>query len=195
MSEPAANPWRTLSSRVVYRSPWLILREDNVIRPDGAEGIYGVVEIPFSCGVVALDGDNQIALVSQWRYVHAKLSLEIPTGGSAEGETPLAAAKRELIEETGLTAGSWTPLGTVDNSNGVTTDVAHMFVARDLKSGAPVPQGDERVELRWMPFAGAVRSVLTGGITESVSVAAILKAELLGTARLPALARREPRRS
>ena len=103
------------------------------------------------------------------------MSLEIPTGGSAEGETPLAAAKRELIEETGLTAGSWAPLGTVDNSNGVTTDVAHMFVARDLKSGAPVPQGDERIELRWMPFADAVRSVLTGGITESVSVAAILK--------------------
>ena len=184
MSEPAANPWRTLSSRVVYRSPWLVLREDEVIRPDGAEGIYGVVEIPFSCGVVALDCDNQIALVSQWRYVHGKLSLEIPTGGSAQGEIPLAAAKRELIEETGLTAGSWTPLGTVDNSNGVTTDVAHMFVARDLKSGAPVPQGDERVELRWMPFAGAVRLVLTGGITESVSVAAILKAELLGTVRL-----------
>ena len=195
MSEPAANPWRTLSSTVVYRSPWLVLREDKVIRPDGAEGIYGVVEIPFSCGVVALDGDNQIALVSQWRYVHGKLSLEIPTGGSAEGESPLAAAKRELIEETGLTAASWTPLGTVDNSNGVTTDVAHMFVARDLKSGAPVPQGDERVELRWMPFADAVRSVLTGGITESVSVAAILKAELLGTARLPALPRREPGRS
>ena len=82
MSEPIANPWRTLSSRVVYRSPWLALREDKVIRPDGAEGTYGVVEIPFLCGVVAISGDNQIALVSQWRYVHKKLSLEIPTGGA-----------------------------------------------------------------------------------------------------------------
>ena len=194
MSEPAANPWRTLSSRVVYRSPWLVLREDRVIRPDGAEGIYGVVEIPFSCGVVAIDGDDQIALVSQWRYVHGKLSLEIPTGGSAEGETPLAAAKRERRGDRSH-GGQLDTLGTVDNSNGVTTDVAHMFVARDLKSGAPVPQGDERVELRWMPFADAVRSVLTGGITESVSVAAILKAELLGTARLPCPPRHEPGRS
>lgn len=183
MSEPIANPWRTLSSRVVYRSPWLALREDKVIRPDGAEGTYGVVEIPFSCGVVAISGDNQIALVSQWRYVHKKLSLEIPTGGSAKGETPLEAAKRELVEETGLTADSWMTLGTVDNSNGVTTDVAHMFLARNLKSGTSVPQGDERIELQWMPFADAVRSVMTGGITESVSVAAILKAELLGTSR------------
>ena len=74
-------------------------------------------------------------------------------------------------------------LGTVDNSNGVTTDVAHMFLARNLKSGTSVPQGDERIELQWMPFADAVRSVMTGGITESVSVAAILKAELLGTSR------------
>jgi 8-oxo-dGTP pyrophosphatase MutT (NUDIX family) len=169
---------------VVYRNAWLVLREDKVIRPDGAEGIYGVVELPLSCGVVAISDDNQIALVSQWRYVHNKLSLEIPTGGSAEGETPLEAAKRELVEETGLTADSWTALGTVDNSNGVTTDVAHMFLARDLKSGASVPQGDEHIELHWMPFAEAVRSVMTGGITESVSVAAILKAELLGTSRL-----------
>ena len=68
-------------------------------------------------------------------------------------------------------------------NNGVTTDVAHMFLARNLKSGASVPQGDERIELQWMPFADAVRSVMTGGITESVSVAAILKAELLGTSR------------
>ncbi len=94
------NPWRTLSSRIVYRNPWLTLREDTVIRPDGAEGIYSVVEMRPSCGVVAINEDNQIALVGQWRYVHGKYSLEIPTGGSEEGEAPLDAAKRELLEET-----------------------------------------------------------------------------------------------
>jgi 8-oxo-dGTP pyrophosphatase MutT (NUDIX family) len=176
------NPWRTLSSRTVYRNPWLALREDRVIRPDGAEGIYSVVEMRPSCGIVAINEDNQIALVGQWRYVHNKYSLEIPTGGSEPDETPLDAAKRELLEETGLTAGDWTALGTIDNSNGATTDVAHIFLARNLMAGPSAPQGDEQVELRWMPFVDAVFSVMKGEITESVSVTAILKAEFLGRA-------------
>jgi ADP-ribose pyrophosphatase len=173
------NPWRTLGSRTIYRNRWLTLREDRVIRPDGAEGIYSVVEILPSCGIVAINEDNQIALVGQWRYVHNRYSVEIPTGGSERGETPLDAAKRELLEETGLTAKDWTALGTIDNSNGVTTDVAHLFLARNLTTGAAIPQGDEQVELRWLPFADAVLSVMKGDITESVSVAAILKTELL----------------
>jgi 8-oxo-dGTP pyrophosphatase MutT (NUDIX family) len=176
------NPWRTLSSRTIYRNPWLALREDKVIRPDGAEGIYSVVEMRPSCGIIAINDKDQVALVGQWRYVHNKYSLEIPTGGSEQDETPLDAAKRELLEETGLAAGDWTALGTIDNSNGATTDVAHLFLARSLTVGPVVPQGDEQVELRWMPFVDAVLSVMKGEITESVSVAAILKAELLGRA-------------
>jgi 8-oxo-dGTP pyrophosphatase MutT (NUDIX family) len=176
------NPWRTLSSQMIYRNSWLALREDKVIRPDGAEGIYSVVEFRPSCGIVAINDDDQIALVGQWRYVHDKYSLEIPTGGSEQGETPLDAAKRELLEETGLTARDWTALGSIDNSNGATTDVAHIFLARNLTAGASIPQGDEQVELRWMPFVDAVLSVMKGEITESVSVAAILKTEFLGRA-------------
>ena len=156
----------------------MVLREDKVIRPDGAEGIYGVVEMPPSCGIAAIDDRDQIAMVSQWRYTLGKMSVEIPTGGAAHGEMPLDAAKRELSEETGLAAASWTPLGTIDNSNGVTTDVAHMFLAQQLSTG-PANQGDEELELHWMNFADAVSSVMAGEITESVSVAAILKTELL----------------
>jgi 8-oxo-dGTP pyrophosphatase MutT (NUDIX family) len=182
MTKQAMNQWKTLGSRVVYRNPWLVLREDEVIRPDGEKGIYSVVEMPLSCGIVAISNDDRIALVSQWRYAHEKLSLEIPTGGSATDERPLDAAKRELIEETGLVARSWAPLGTVDNSNGATTDVAHMFLAEGLTSGQMKRQGDEYVELQWMDFDEAVQLVISGGITESVSVAAILKAKLLRNA-------------
>jgi 8-oxo-dGTP pyrophosphatase MutT (NUDIX family) len=176
----AVNPWQTLRSRVIYRNAWLVLREDKVIRPDGREGIYGVVEMRPSCGIVAINRDDEIALVSQWRYVHGRMSLEIPTGGCEPSEDPLAAAKRELAEETGVRAGSWQPLGTVDNSNGVTTDIAHMFLAGELTAAGPqAAAGDERVELVWMPFASAVQGVMAGTITESVSVAAILKVELM----------------
>jgi 8-oxo-dGTP pyrophosphatase MutT (NUDIX family) len=174
------NPWQTLGSRTVYANAWLRLREDTVIRPDGQPGIYGVVEMKPTVGVVAINEVNEIALVTQWRYTLGRMSVEVPTGGSeASDPSVLAAAQRELREETGLSARTWRELGSVDNSNGVTTDVAHMFLATGLEPGAAAPDPAEQVVLIWLPFDQAVDRVLNGSITESVSVAAILKVELL----------------
>ena len=186
-SRVTRNPWRTLDTRVVYANSWITVREDSVIRPDGQPGIYGVVEIPPSVGIVALADGNEIALVSQWRYTLGKMSLEIPTGGSEAGETILEAAARELAEEAGLAAATWIPLGCIDNSNGITTDVAHIFLAHGL---APLPggqrrQGDEQIEVVWMPFGEAVEAALAGDITESVSVAGIRAALIPGGPRDP----------
>jgi 8-oxo-dGTP pyrophosphatase MutT (NUDIX family) len=174
------NPWRTLGSRVVYENSWVRVREDTVIRPDGREGIYGVVEISPAVGIVAVSDSDEVALVTQWRYTLAKMSTEIPTGGShASDRDMLAAARRELREETGLSASSWRALGTVDDSNGVTNDVGHLFLATGLQTGEDAQDPEEQLVLNWLPFGQAVEAVLTGAITESLSVAAILKVELL----------------
>jgi 8-oxo-dGTP pyrophosphatase MutT (NUDIX family) len=174
------NPWQTLGTRIVYVNHWLRLREDTVIRPDGGQGIYSVVELRPSVGVVALNEADELALVTQWRYTLGRMSVEIPTGGSEPGDPDLpAAAARELREETGLSARHWRELGFVDNCNGVTTDTAHMFLATGLEAGAATPDPEERVTLSWLPFGQAVADVMAGSITEAVSVAAILKVDAL----------------
>jgi 8-oxo-dGTP pyrophosphatase MutT (NUDIX family) len=174
------NPWITLGTRLVYENPWLRLREDRVIRPDGKEGIYGVVEMLPSVGIVAVSSDGKVALVEQWRYVHEKSSIEIPTGGSEKGDPDvLGAARRELREETGLSAQEWRALGSIDNSNGATIDVAHLFFATRLSAGEPEQDEHEILKLLWLDFPKVVDMVLDGEITESVTVAAILQVELL----------------
>jgi 8-oxo-dGTP pyrophosphatase MutT (NUDIX family) len=177
---PGGNPWRTLATRIIYANQWLRLREDTVVRPDGNEGIYSVVEMRPSVGIVALSEAGDIALVTQWRYTLGRMSVEIPTGGSEPSDHGmLAAARRELREETGLSARRWRELGFVDNSNGTTTDVSHMFLATGLEAGPDAQDAEEQIVLSWLPFGQAVEKVLDGSITESVSVAAILKADAL----------------
>ena len=170
------NPWKTLDSRLVYENPWIRVREDKVVRPDGQAGIYGVVEIKPSVGIVAINADGKVALVGQWRYTLNKYSWEIPTGVSVESESTIDAARRELREETGVGAGSWKALGIIDNCNGVTTDVAHLFLATSLSQGETHPDAEEQITLSWVDFASAVQMVLNGNITESVSVGGLLKA-------------------
>jgi 8-oxo-dGTP pyrophosphatase MutT (NUDIX family) len=171
------NPWKTLSSRIAYENAWVRVREDSVLRPDGRQGIYGVVELRPSVGVVAVNADREMVLVGQWRYPMGRYSWEIPRGGSMPGESDLeAVARRELREEAGLEARRWERMAAVDLNNGVTTDVEHLFLATGLESGEIHPDPEEQLEVRWVPFESAVQMALKGEISEVCSVAAILMA-------------------
>ena len=170
------NPWKTLSSRTAYRNAWLRVREDEVLRPDGSPGIYGVVEIRPSVGILAFNEKGEIAIVGQWRYTLERYSWEIVRGGSAQGETDmLAVAKRELREESGYEAAHWEPFGSVDVCNGVTTDVQHLFIASGLTFTGTEQEPEEEIATEWRPLHEAVAMVMRGEITEVCSVAAILK--------------------
>jgi 8-oxo-dGTP pyrophosphatase MutT (NUDIX family) len=170
------NPWTTLRSRIAYSNDWLRIREDDVLRPDGQPGLYGVVEIRPSIGVLALNDQQEIALVGQWRYPVGRYGWEIVRGGSREGETDmLAVARRELREETGYDATEWSSLGAVDVCNGVTSDVQHLFVARQLRFCGVHLDPVEEIVTQWLPFDQAARMALDGRITEVCSVAAILR--------------------
>ena len=104
-------PWRVLGTREVYLNPWIRVREDKVLRPDGEPGIYSVVEFQPAVGIIALTNDEQIYLVGQYRYPTGTCSWEFISGYCEPGEELLVAARRELSEETGLTATRWTALG------------------------------------------------------------------------------------
>ena len=184
MTEIRENPWKTKSSRIAYQNSWIRVREDQVIRPDGGPGLYGVVEIRPSVGVVAMNERDEIVLVGQWRYALARHSWEIPRGGSHPGEADmLAVAKRELAEEAGVQAAHWEPLGSVDVCNGVTDDVQTLFRATQLSSTDRKLDPEEDIVVEWRPFEEALQMALDGRITEVCSVAAILKAAWLTNGR------------
>lgn len=172
------NPWTTLSTREIYTNEWIRLREDQVLRPDGARGIYGVLETRKATGVVALTPEREVYLVGQYRYPTQCYSWEIPEGGADEGEEALDAAKRELAEEAGLRAKRWTPLSeNIQVSNCFSSELGYLYLAEDLEEVAAHPDGTELLELRRIPFERAVAMVESGEIQDAMSIMAILLTE------------------
>lgn len=180
--DPTANPWRTVSTRPVYDNPWISVREDEVVRADGGDGIYGVVHYKnVAVGVLPVE-DGHTYLVGQYRYPLDVYSWEIPEGGCPEGEEPLEAAKRELREETGFEAAQWRRLGEAYLSNSVADEWAVWYLATGLTAGEARPEAGEVLQLRRVPVAEAVEMALDGRITDSLSILA-LTGYALGRAR------------
>jgi 8-oxo-dGTP pyrophosphatase MutT (NUDIX family) len=171
--------WRTLSTKVVYRNPWISVREDQVVRPDGSTGRYGVVETAGpSAFVVALSDADELLLVTQDRYPTGRPSVELPAGNAAH-EDPLAAAQRELQEETGYVAASWTPLGVLESMNGICTELQHVFLARELTHVGTDAQAEDGItDVQWVPFDEVLERVRTGAITDGQSASSLLLALL-----------------
>jgi len=169
------SPWQTVKRTEVYSNPWIRLEQHDVIRPDGAKGIYGLVDPTHrALGVVALDENNQIYLVGQYRYTLNRYSWEIPEGGGHPDKDPQREAARELKEETGLVAAHWQHLMSLDTSNCFTSEIADVFLARKLTQSEACPEPTEKLKVIRVPFKTAFEAVLNGEITDAISVAAIL---------------------
>jgi 8-oxo-dGTP pyrophosphatase MutT (NUDIX family) len=180
MPDETQNPWGVLSTRVVYDNPWIRVREDAVIHPNGEQGIYGVVHYKnVAVGVLAIE-DEHLYLVGQYRYPLGRYSWEIPEGGCAAGEEPLAAARRELEEETGLCAREWRKLGEAYLSNSVSDELAIWYVATGLTQGQRRPEASEQIEVRRVPVEGAMRMALSGEISDALSLLGLLHFHALG---------------
>lgn len=172
------NPWKTISTKVMYRNPWISVREDQVIRPDGTPGIYGVVETKIATGVVALTDDNQVYLVGQYRYPLQQYSWEIIEGGAEAGEDPFVAITRELEEEAGLRAAQWLQLGDEFHlSNCFSAERGMLYLARNLTSVPSRPDSTEVLQVKQVPLRIALAMVDRGEIKDGMSIVGLLRAE------------------
>ena len=167
--------WKRLSSRTVFDNDWITVYEEQVINPGGGKNDYGRVHFKNKAiAIVPLDDAGNTWLVGQDRYTLGAYSWELPMGGAPLHEDPLDAAKRELKEETGLTAKQWTKVMQLHVSNSVTDEEGFVFIARDLEQGDTAFDETEDLQIRKLPLADAVAMVKRGEITDAITVAALL---------------------
>jgi ADP-ribose pyrophosphatase len=170
------NPWQILDSEVKYENNWIQVVHQKVINPSGGEGIYGTVNFKnIAVGVVPIDQDGNIWLVGQYRFPLNEYSWEIPEGGCPKGEEVLDTAKRELKEETGLIAQEWKLISKLHTSNSVCNEVAYIYLAESITQSESQPEETEQLQVKKVSLNEALMMVMDDRITDSMSVAGILK--------------------
>ena len=164
----------------MYDNPWITVTHRDVTAPTGNAGIYGMVHFKNTAvGILPIDSEGNTWLVGQYRYTLNEYMWEIPEGGGTPQEDNLSVAKRELREETGITANSWTPLLELHTSNSVTDEFAVGFIAQDLQFGDCEPDDTEDLRIQKLPLTQAIDMALDGRITDGLAMASLFKAKIL----------------
>jgi 8-oxo-dGTP pyrophosphatase MutT (NUDIX family) len=174
------NPWTIQSRELKYDNNWISVWHHEGLNPSGTPGIYGVVHFKNKAiGIVAMDEEEQIYLVGQFRFPLNRYSWEIPEGGGPLAEPPLETAKRELLEEAGLVADNWQEIVRMDISNSVCDEEGVIFLATGLTQHAPEPEETEQLTIKKVPLLEVYDMVNRFEITDSLTVAAIQKVMLM----------------
>lgn len=174
------NPWKKLSGKDIYENAWIKVEEHQVLNPSGREGIYGKVHFKNKAlGIIPLDDEMNTWLVGQYRYTLDEYSWEIPMGGGPLAIDIVASAQRELKEETGLMATDWQNIMRIHTSNSATDEEGFVFVARGLTQGETAFEDTEDLKIKKLPLDDAIQLVMQGKITDSLSIAGLLKVNTL----------------
>jgi len=170
------SPERTVRSERVYEGKIINLRVDTVELPSGRKTKREIVEHEACTAIVAIDSENNVLLVRQYRKAAEKMLLEIPAGGIEPGEKPLDGARRELEEETGFSAEKWEELSGFYTSPGFTTEYMYLYLATELKPLKRAADDDENIELVRVPLKEAYELITSGEVCDAKSIAGLLMA-------------------
>lgn len=170
------NPWRRISRRLVYQTPWFSLQEDAVVDPTGKRELYTFIDYSGSVAVVASDRRGTV-LIEEWNYPTHRWLWGLPSGGRQRGSSPLAEARRELFEETGLKAKHWRRLAALQESPGLTNDIKYIFLAEQL-NGKLIPQTAEAIRaVKFFSWRQVQAMMRRGQVATAGSVVGLLLAE------------------
>ena len=165
---------RVLSSQEVFRGPVFWVTTDRVLEPGGIRARRDIVRHPGSVVVLAVDKTSRVLLERQYRHAARSYLWELPAGRIDPGESALAGAKRELLEETGYTARSWKRIFRFFASPGFIDETMAVYLARNLRAGTAQPEEDERIRQRLVALPLAVRMVMNGTIRDAKTIAGVL---------------------
>ena len=175
-------PWEVKQRRYLLERPWITLREDHVLLPNGAEmEEFHVIEYPNWAATVCLDTTGNLIMVEQYRHGIQRSSIELPAGVIEPGEPPLDAAKRELLEETGFASSNWVSLGRCSTDPSNHSNYAYLFVARDA-SFSQTPSLDEAEVITTLSFSPEeVQGMIEDGtVVHGIHITALTLAWLRG---------------
>lgn len=171
-------PITTVSTKTVYQNSWMHVREDEIIRPDGSKGIYGVMESKDSVIIAAVNDLNEIYIIRSFNYPVSTWSWGLP-GGSGDDEDPLTASKRELVEETGISASTWTLLGKTRVSSGLMTEQMAVLLAQDLTYGERIEADDKDIVTtgKFVSFNTIYRMIQDNEIDDAQTITGVYLAQ------------------
>ena len=169
--------WTIKKTVEKFANEYLAVSEDSVIQPDGENGKYAIIELVPGASVLAIDDEDYVYLTEQFRYATGRKTLEV-VAGAVEDETPMRAAKRELKEELGITAGEFIKVGKIQLDHSIIRSETTQYIARQLRFGETNRDAEEEMKVVKIKFSEAVEKVLNGEITHAPSCVLILKAFL-----------------
>ena len=168
-----------LERQDIFKGRVISLHVDQVELPNGNTSVREIVDHPGGVGILALDENGCVPIVTQYRYAFSRNMVEIPAGKREVGEEPFVTAQRELLEEVGATAGKWTDLGKLIPSPGCYGETLYLYLAQDLSYAQAQPDEDEFLDVERVPFDTLYERCMSGEIQDAKTVAAVLKVKLL----------------
>lgn len=172
--------WKIKTSSKAYENPWIKVTEHEVVNPGGVDGIYGEIHFKnIAIGIIPLDEDYNTWIVGQHRFPLDSYSWEIIEGGGKHGIDPIESAKRELVEEAGIVAKEYQLIQTMHLSNSVSDEYGLIYIAKGLTFQDAQPDLDEELIVKKIPFNQLYKAVMNGDMTDSLTVAGVLKTKIL----------------